>query len=261
MNNPWLTPEEAQHHDGLRLVLTVGVPGPWGEGAKGLLVAKSIPFRRVIQQPGEPNETLFAWTGEINAPQAVYEDRAALNRWNDLIFLAESLEETPPLVPEDPSDRAQMFGLLHELCGQDGFGWNRRQMLFAPLLSLPTDHPGRRSVENMARQYGCSEGGAHRAPRRCAEVLSMLAQQCSEQLSRGSQFLIGNQLSALDIYWAAFAALIEPLPDELCAMPPGMRAGYGQRHPLIDAATSPELMAHRDRIYAEHLELPIDLGP
>ena len=44
MSQEWLSPEEARNHDGLRLVLTVGVPGPWGEAAKGLLVAKNIPF-------------------------------------------------------------------------------------------------------------------------------------------------------------------------------------------------------------------------
>ncbi|MAJ62134.1 MAG: hypothetical protein CBC48_20690 [bacterium TMED88] len=261
MSDAWLSPEEALDHNGLRLVLTVGVPGPWGEAAKGLLVAKSIPFRRVIQKPGEANEALLAWTGEINAPQAVHGQQPALNRWNDLIFLAESLEATPPLIPEDPADRAQMFGLLHELCGQDGFGWNRRQMLFAPLLSLPADHPGRRAIASMSERYGCSERGAARAAHRCAEVLILLADQCRMQLARGSHFLIGNQLSALDIYWAAFAALVEPLPEDLCAMSPGMRAGYGQQHPVIDAAMTPELMAHRDRIYTDHLELPIDLGP
>ena len=261
MNQPWLSPEEARDHAGLRLVLTVGVPGPWGEAAKGLLVAKDIPFRRVIQKPGEANEALLAWTGEINAPQAVQAQQPALNRWNDLIFLAESLQPNPPLIPENPADRAQMFGLLHELCGQDGFGWNRRQMLFAPLLSLPADHPGRQTVASMAERYGCSERGAARAPQRCAEVLTLLAHQCRTQIACGSHYLIGNQLSALDIYWAAFAALVEPLPEDRCAMSPGMRAGYGQPHPLIDAAITPELMAHRDRIYTDHLELPIDLGP
>ncbi|MCH2184422.1 hypothetical protein MK280_00960 [Myxococcota bacterium] len=261
MSNTWLSPGEARKQDGLRLVLTVGVPGPWGEAAKGLLVAKGIPFLRVIQKPGKANEALLAWTGEINAPQAIEAQKPALNRWNDLIFMAESLKATPPLIPEDPTDRTQMFGLLHELCGQDGFGWNRRQLLFAPLLSLPAHHPGRRSVADMAERYGCSERGAARAPQRCAEVLTLLAQQCRTQIARGSQFLIGDQLSALDIYWAAFAALIEPLPEDLCPMAPAMRAGYGQRHPVIDAAIAPELMAHRDRIYANHLELPIDLGP
>ena len=261
MSRQWLQPEEARKEKGLRLVLTVGVPGPWGEGAKGLFIAKGIPFQAVIQQPGQTNEALVEWTGESNAPQVIFEDRAPLNRWNDLIAFAESLQESPRLIPESPAERAQMFGLLHELCGEDGFGWNRRHMLFAPILSLPVDHPARLSISGMAERYGCNDATAARAPQRCAEVLILLTQQLENQMRLGREYLIGEQLSALDIYWAAFAALVEPLPDAHCAMSAPARAGYSLRHPTLDAAITPELMAHRDRIYQEHLEPPIDLGP
>ncbi len=59
--------------------------------------------------------------------------------------------------------------------------------------------------------------------------------------------------------WAAFAALIKPLPEELCPLPTGLRAGFTNDDPAIDAALSPLLMEHRDFIYRQYLELPLVL--
>ena len=64
-------------------------------------------------------------------------------------------------------------------------------------------------------------------------------------------------LSAVDVWWAAFAALVEPLPEELCPMNPGLRATYTVPDGPLRDALDPALIAHRDRIYAEHLELPV----
>jgi hypothetical protein len=89
--------------------------------------------------------------------------------------------------------------------------------------------------------------------------LFVLAERLESQRSRGSRFLIGSGLSALDIYWAVFAALIEPLPEYLCPMPPEFRRRYICEDPVVRAATTPQLLAHRDFIYHEYLELPVDL--
>ena len=72
---------------------------------------------------------------------------------------------------------------------------------------------------------------------------------------------MGERLSALDLYWAAFAALVDPLPHAVCPMPEMLRAAYRASDPLIDAAVDPSLLAHRQQIYDDWLELPIDLGP
>ena len=43
---PWLSVEEGKALGGLRLVLTAGVPGPWGESAKACFnTLPSKPFR------------------------------------------------------------------------------------------------------------------------------------------------------------------------------------------------------------------------
>ena len=79
------------------------------------------------------------------------------------------------------------------------------------------------------------------------------------QKTRGSVFFIGEQLSALDVYWAAFAALLHPLPDELCPMNEMMRQNYTVTEPALLDAASPLLLEHRQRIYQTHMQLPIQL--
>jgi glutathione S-transferase len=117
----------------------------------------------------------------------------------------------------------------------------------------------RKAMLTFGTKYGYSPAAAASAPAKAAQVIQALAAQLQAQLSRGSRFLIGDQLSALDIYWAVFAALIDPLPDNLCPMPSEFRRRYYCEDSAIRAATTPHLLAHRDFIYHEYLELPVDL--
>ena len=95
----WLDVAQARDLPGLRLVLSAGVPGPWGEAAKGLFFAKRIAYARVRQALGEENAELRAWTGFDNAPQAVYQDEPARTAWPELIYLAERLAPNPRWFP------------------------------------------------------------------------------------------------------------------------------------------------------------------
>ncbi len=99
---------------------------------------------------------------------------------------------------------------------------------------------------------------AQRASLRAAEIITAFAARLAEQQSRGSRFLIGNQLTALDIYWAASAAMIQPLPPHLCDMPRWLRTTYTANDPRVVAAVRPALLEHRDFIYHEFLQLPLD---
>ena len=245
-------------------MLTAGLPGPWGEAAKGVFFAKRIPYTRVRQVAGAPNAELLAWTGHDNAPQAVFEGEPARTTWPEIIFLAERLAPEPALVPDDPAERAQMFGLAHELAGENGLGWSRRLMLLDRTLSLPTsvlaaDHPMRAQVAGLGRKYGYSAAAAQAAPARVAGILRLLSEQLAAQQRRGRRHLVGDHLSALDIHWAAFAAMVSPLPESQCAIPAGLRPLYELSDPALRAACSPELLAHRDFVYREHLELPVEL--
>jgi len=260
----WVDVAQARALPGLRLVLSTGVPGPWGEAAKGVFHAKGIAYTMVRQAVGAPNPELLAWTGRDNAPQAVLGDEPARTGWSEIIFLAERLAPDPALVPEEPAERAQMFGLIHELAGENGLGWCRRLMLLDLTLSLPTSalaetHPLRVSVARLGSKYGYGAAAVKAAPARVAGILKLLSEQFAEQRRRGRRFLIGERLSALDIHWAAFAAMVSPLPEELCPMPANLRPFYELSDPALRSACSPELLAHRDFVYREHMELPVRL--
>jgi glutathione S-transferase len=150
--------EEARDLPGLRLVLSMGAPGPWGEAAKSIFHVKAIPCVAVGQLPGMPNDELEA---------------------------------------------------------------------------------------------------AAAAPKRVADILRMLAGQLAEQRERGHEFLVGGSLSAADIYWATFAALVGPMPDDLCPLPGYLRASYANVGDVVGTALDPALLAHSDRIYRNYLQLPM----
>ena len=116
----YLTVEEARTAPGLRLVLTAGVPGPWGESAKAILAYKGIEFVPVFQEGGGANEALVAWTGQSSAPVAVLEGQPPVSHWLDLLHLAERLQPEPALIPEDVSARADVLGLSALIAGVDG---------------------------------------------------------------------------------------------------------------------------------------------
>ena len=92
------------------------------------------------------------------------------------------------------------------------------------------------------------------------EILEVLADQLRRQHATGQKYLVGSALSAVDLYWACFSQMLEPYPEELAPMEhwPGLREGYTVRDPEVRGSLTPELLEHRDLIYREHLELPLD---
>jgi glutathione S-transferase len=257
----WIDVEKARTLPGLRLALTVGLPGPWSESAKGIFHVKQIPFARVRQEAGGDNEAHFEWTGQRNAPIAVYEREPARSGWLEILNLAERLAPQPSLIPEDPDARVRMLGLAHELMSENGFGWCRRLMLFSPAMGDSDEPPEtlRPLLGRMLRQYGYSRDAARAASQRVKQILQLFSKQLRAQQAAGHAYLMGESLTALDIYWAAMAALVAPLPRELCAMPEPMRKGYTVTQPDLLEALDPALLEHRDRIYERHLELPLVL--
>jgi len=245
---------------GLRVVLTPSVPGPWTEAAKGILHVKKIPYVKVRQELMGENLPLIEWTRQATAPVFVYNNERPRSLWSDQLFLAERLAPIPALIPAEIKERALMFGLSNEICGELGFGWSRRLMMIHSAMLDPNANEGaKKGMRFMGEKYGYAPDVAAAAPARVAQILTALNDQLDAQRTRGSRFLVGERLSALDIYWAAFAALIQPLPDELCRIPAGFRKIYVCTDPVVQAAASAQLLAHRDFIYHEYLELPVDM--
>jgi glutathione S-transferase len=256
----YISVEEARKLSGLRVVLTPGVPGPWSEAAKGILYVKKIPYVRVRQDIGGENRALIEWSAQATAPVFAWNDEPPRSTWIQQLYLAERLEPTPALIPTNIEERALMFGYCNELCGEHGFGWSKRLMLVHPTVTNPNAGEQARAFSKyIGDKYGYNAPEAERAAARCAEIISFLVARLEQQQAKGSKFYIGNQLSALDIYSATFAAIILPLPHEQCPMPEAFRKMYTNTDPLIQAAAKPIFFAHRDFIYRQYLELPIAL--
>ncbi len=91
------------------------------------------------------------------------------------------------------------------------------------------------------------------------EILGLLAGRLRAQGEAGSGYYLGRDLSAVDIYSATFMALFRPLPPEHCPMAEAMRPAFESLDEATAAVLDPILLEHRDRIYADHLELPLSL--
>lgn len=248
-------PAQARELPGLRIALTIGLPAPWSMAARFMFDVKQIPYVPVEQLPGQPNEELLAWTGHRNAPVVVLNDEPPRTNWADIIELAERINPEPALVPEDPEDRIRMFGLANEICGAGGLTWTARHLMLAP--GLKSDNAAvLASSRTMARAYGYSDAAAAAAPRRVAQILGILESQLQQQEARGSQYFIGDGLTAVDLIWASFSNTLHPLPEEVNPMDAGMRKVYQRTG---DAFKLPEILfTQRDYIYEQHLSLPLD---
>src|SRR5271163_870852 len=215
--------EEIIDHPGLRIVLVKGMPSPWGQAAKTLFEIKGLEYVAAPWQPGEPNENIVTWGGERSAPIVAWAKEKPINRWIDILYLAERLAPKPSLIPTDATQRVQMIGLSHEICGEMGIGWNRRLQLFAPAYASGKPPAG---ISRMGGKYCYNEGDVKAAGERTAGSLKALTAQLKSQHARGAHYFVGDSLSALDIYWVAFANLLDPLPKEQCPMPESWRPAF-----------------------------------
>ena len=256
----YATIAEARKMSGLRLVLgAIAVPGPWREACKGVFYVKKVPYVPVaaVGDDGTDGE-LIDWTAQSSAPVAIWNEERPRSTWIEQLYLAERLAANPPLIPAEIEERMLMFGYANELCGENGLGWSKRLTMIHSTVTNPATPDNVKGFWlKFGTKYGYSAGAAQTAPSRMIEILRLLDARLSQQQAKGSRFLVGVRLSALDIYWAAFAALLRPLEPELCPMATGFRDFYSETNPAVTAALSSRLLEHRDFIYREYLELPV----
>lgn len=256
MSFPYLSVEDAMKRGGLRMVVIGGVPSPWGEAAKGILHIKRIEWAAV--RLAYDSEALKEWTGQRNGPVAIYEDERPRSGWAEILLLAERLVPAPALLPADVAGRALAFGISHELMGEQGLAWTRRLQLIHAGLHGAGGFP-ERAAKYLAKRYGYSPEAGAAAGSRVAQLLEMLAARLAAQRDAGSRYYIGDSVTAVDVYSAACMAMFRPLPAPQCEMDPGTRAAFETRDAQAEAALDPILLAHRDMMYAQHLELPLAL--
>jgi hypothetical protein len=247
----YISTEQAIARPGLRMVVVGQVPSPWGEAAKGLFHMKGIDW--VAVRLAHDDDAQRQWAGQRSGPIAIYDNEPPRAGWAEILLLAERLAPEPPLVPADAAERATMFGLAHEICGQEGLGWTRRlQVIHAGAF-------GPRVGPYLGRKYGYSPAAGAAAPARVAALLRMLAMRLQTQRQAGSPYFLGTAPTAVDVYSATCMALFRPLPTEHCAMDEALRSAFSLPDPDVDAALDPILLEHRNLMYARHLELPLSL--
>jgi glutathione S-transferase len=251
--------EQARRAPGLRIVTLSMVPSPWGEALRGILHIKQLQHARVAHVFGTPTTTLQEWSGQDSFPVLAWNDERPLSTWIDQLNLAERLAPTPRLIPERLEDRVLMFGYCNELCGENGIGWTERLRGVHEQITKPGGDPAGVSAY-LGKKYGYTPEIGARAAERGAAGLTALAARLEQQKGRGSRFFIGDSLSAMDIYWAAFSNMLKPLPPELMPMPEMLRTMFTTTDPTVIAALKPILLDHRDFIFKNYLELPIDLS-
>jgi glutathione S-transferase len=265
----YLEIDEARKMSGLRLILgAYTVPGPWRESCKGLFYVKGLDYasaRTANQDRGDAEfgangaaSVLEEWTGQTSAPVAVWNDERPRSTWVDQIYLADRLNPEPPLLPDGLEARAEMIGLIHLICGEQGLGWNLRHLIIKNgLAGLPPEDPWYPRIELLGKKYGYSPEAGDAASQRAAEILGVLSRRLMAREKSGSRYYFGDRLSALDIYSACFSSALSPLPQDLCPMSTDYRPSYTCEDPAITSALAPRLLPHRDFIYETHLELPI----
>jgi glutathione S-transferase len=247
--------EEAKREKGNVLVVVSRVPSPWSEGAKGIFHMKEIDFKCVRLVHG--SKAFSDWSGFHNAPVLRSSEGQFMATWNDLLLFAEKINPEASLIPDSPFQRAQSFGFLHELMGQDGLCWNRRLQLVHAGKQLNGE--AKAHADFVGMKYGYNPEKMTRGHQRICELLAMFSGLLQTQYAKGNKYYFGDSPSALDVYSATSMALFSPLPESDCAMDPQTRLAFGSLDQATRAALDPILLEHRDRMYDVHLTCPVEL--
>jgi hypothetical protein len=255
----WISLSEGLARPGLRLALVrAGVPSPWSEFCRALFRVKGIDYEQVDGRDPVTGLTLLkSTTAQESMPVAFWNDERPRANWLELMHLAERLGDEPRLLPDECDARARMIGLCAELCSEGGFGWHRRILLtHEALTNAGFGEREKRIGHYLAAKYDYRPDRIQRSLQRCEDIVSVFARLDAAGTGSGLYFE-GNRVSALDLAWAAFAALIRPLPQEQCPMPDTWRALYTWQPAQTPTQAVNALLQRRERIYAQHFELPV----
>jgi glutathione S-transferase len=204
------------------------------------------------------NDALKRWAGQLSGPVVIYDDEVPRSGWAEILMLAERLAPEPPLLPAAPAQRAKALQLCEKFCGEGGLGWTRRLQQVHTALSRGGGF-SERVAGYLGTKYGYDPARAASYGPRVRELLREFSTALRQQCDTGKPYYLGDTLSAVDVYSATFMAFFKPLPDDVCAMDPKVRAAFEMLDEETAAALDPLLIEHRDRMYATHLALPLTL--
>lgn len=264
-NNTSTTPEfisldeAAAMSTGTRVTFIPGMPALYSEALKNICYAKGVrliralhPMMGVDKATGQDRQArLFELTSQTSLPTMFHNDERPRNVWTEQLALAERIgsADSPKLIPDDFDNRVTMFGLCAIVLGEDGFVWNMRILGDSPL----------------GRKYGYSEDTSTSAPKKMAEILDLIARRLEAQEKAGSPYLVGDSVSAADIYWATMSMSFLVPPPEIMPVTKqnqgmlkyfSMNAGI----PIIAEVLTDRVEAHQRYILTTYCETPAVLG-
>lgn len=253
MSIRYVTVEEAIPRAGLRMVVVSNVPSPWGEAAKEFFRLKALDY--VAVRLVYDNDALSRWAGQLSGPVVMYDQEPPRSGWAEILMLAERLAPSPPLLSLEPNARGRALALARDFCGEHGLGWMRRLQVVHASLTVNAGFNAQ-VAGYLAQKYGYDPARAETYGPRVRELLGRFA---GALRAAGGAYYHGDSFGAVDVYSAAFMGMLKPLPEAVCAMHPRARAAFEWLDDETRAALDPILLAHRDMMYARHLETPLSL--
>ena len=201
--------EAASMEKGTRVTFVPGVQAMFSEALKNICYVKKVPLIRVLhpimgvdEKTGEDRQAkLYELTSQTSLPTMFHDKERPRNVWIEQLDLAERIgsKDSPRLIPDKFELRADMLGLCAVVLGEDGLTWNMRILIDSPL----------------GQKYGYSEEASSAAPKKIAEVITLIDKRLEAQEKQGSRYLVGNELTAVDIYWATMSMTVLPVPLEI----------------------------------------------
>ena len=231
----------------------------FAEAPKNICYVKGVPLIRVLHPRMGVDDTtgedlqakLFELTAQTSLPTMLHDDERPRNVWIEQLALAERIGAagTPKLIPDNFERRVEVFGLCAIVLAEDGLVWNMRILIDSPL----------------GRKYGFSDQASADAPQKIAEVINLLDRRLEAQNQRGSNYLVGDALTAADIYWATLSMSLLPPPTEIMPLTrqnQNMMKYFkaNSRVPEIAAALTKRIEGHQRYILTTYCETPAVLG-
>ncbi len=251
--------EAAGMTEGTRITFIPGVQALYAEALKNICFAKDIkviravhPMMGVDKETGQDRQArLYELTSQSSLPTMFHDSERPRNVWIEQLALAEQIggADSPALIPADVQQRVEMYGLCAVILGEDGLVWNMRIMTDGPL----------------SRKYGYSDAASAAAPGKVAEVIGLIGARLQQQAEIGSRYLVGNALTAADIYCATMSMCVTATAPEIMPVTKqnqGMLKFFAANAqiPEIAAALSERITEHQRYILTTYCETPAVLG-
>lgn len=237
---------------GVRIVVSGFVPSPWSEAVKGLFRVSGVP---VLAVRAARDPELGKWTQAHNVPVVFYDDEPPRTVWSQILSLATRLCAPGTLLPIELERRTSIVGMIHEIAGEQGLGWNARLLMLHA--SFKTN--GARGfplpiAQRLAPKYGYAADRIDAARTQISEVLAALAARLGSHA-----YFDGDRVCALDIYAATFLTPLTKIEEADCpGFQPALRQAFAAAYEDI-GSVPPTLLEHRRRMFERHLAWPIQL--